>query len=211
MSTNVATEVEIANLALQRIGIAPITALATTGSKATIAVNRIFADTRDEVQRMFPWNCIINRIALSPTTVGSTFSSFTYVHTLAADCLRVLEVIDTTDSGAENIPYTLEYLHLYFDTAAGYIRYLKQTTNITPWDPLMLTAIETRLASKLAIWLTGKSAMAQQMHQEFLQTISVAIQVRAMESKYDKENRKLLAMLSADFIPALISQKGVSE
>ncbi|MFH2073964.1 MAG: hypothetical protein ABIJ57_01265, partial [Pseudomonadota bacterium] len=196
------SELDVANLALQRIGVAPSSNLSGT-DKASVAANRILADTRDEVQAMFPWNCIITREALASTTIGSTFSAFSYVHTLGLSCLRVLDVIDVTDSGAENVPYRREYRNLYTDLSAGYVRYLKQTTNITPWDPLMLTAIETRMASKLAVWLTGKTQLAQMMYQEFLLTISTAVRMEAIEKKYE-DTTKLLAMLNEQFIPALM-------
>jgi len=118
--------------------------------------------------------------------------------------------VDTADADAEEIKYRREYNLLYTDQATGYIRYLKQTTNITPWDPLMLTAIETRMASKLAIWLTGKITLAQMLHQEFIQTIGLAVQVRAMEGRYE-DNLKLLAILDQNFIGLLNSEKVVRE
>lgn len=204
---NVTTELGVANLALQRIGVKASTDLAGTDKKS-VAANRILSDTRDEVQRMFPWNCLINREALSTSAAGT--SSFGYVHTLGLTCLRVLEVMDTADANAENIPYRREYRYLYTDQSTGYVRYIKQTTNITPWDPFLLAAIETRMASRLAVWLTGQIALTQTLNQEFMQTIAAAIQVRAMEGKFE-ENRKLLAILDPQFVPALMSDKRVSE
>ena len=63
-SSNVTTELGVANLALQRIGVAASTDLDGTDKKS-VAANRVLADTRDEIQRIFPWNCINNRLALS--------------------------------------------------------------------------------------------------------------------------------------------------
>jgi len=204
---NVTTELGVANLALQRIGVKASTDLAGTDKKS-VAANRILSDTRDEVQRMFPWNCLINRQVLSTGTAGT--SSFSYIHTLGATCLRVLEVLDSADDYAENIPYRREGDYLYTDQKTGYVRYIKQTTNITPWDPFLLSAIESRMASKLAVWLTGKIALGQVMHQDFMQTISLAINVRAMEGKFE-DNRKLLAMLDMQYVPLLASDKRISE
>jgi len=204
-----ASSLDVANLALQRIGVKASSSLSGT-DKQSVAANRILEDTRDEVQYMFPWECIMKRIALAPTAVGSTFSSFSYVHTLSSDCLRVLEIIDTNDADAENIPYVREGSNLYHNLSSGYLRYLKQTTNITPWSPLMLNAIEARMSSKLAVWLTGQVTKAALMHQEFMQTISVAIQVGAIEGKYE-DNRKVLAMLDKNFMPFLAEDRRVAE
>lgn len=204
-----ASTVDVANLALQRIGVAAISSLSGT-DKASVAANRILADTRDEVQSMFPWNCVIRRTALSTTTVGSTFSAFSYVHTLALDCLRVLEVLDQDDDDKENIPYVREYRNLYTDLQAGYIRYIQSTAAITPWDPLMLTAIETRMASKLAVWLTGKMQLAQLLHQEFLGVVTLAIHMKAIEGKFE-DYRETLAMLDKNFLPLLMGNRRVEE
>jgi hypothetical protein len=207
MSTSVATEVAVANLALQRIGVGAIDAL-TDNDKAAKAANRIFADTRDEIQRMFSWTCLIDREALSTSTASA--ASFSYVHTLGLDCLTVLNILDTSDSDAENIPYRREYRHLYTNQQTGYVRYTKQTTNITPWEPLMLTALETRLASKLAVWLTGKAALAQMMQQEFMQTITLAIQVKAIEDRFE-DSTKMLAMIDKSFLPFLAQDRAIAE
>lgn len=207
-TTNAATELEVANLALQRIGVGASASLSGT-DKVSKAANRVFADTRDEVQSLFPWSCITTRQALTSTLAGT--ASFVYVHTLGLDCLRILEVVDTTDADAENIPYRREYRHLYVDQLTGYVRYTKQTTNITPWDPLMLAAITTRMASKMVYWLVGQpQALAQAMRQEYLQILGLAVQARAMEGKYE-DNLKTLAMLSEQFIAALANRNVVSE
>ncbi len=204
---NVTTELGVANLALQRIGIKVSTDLAGT-DKVSTAANRVLSDTRDEVQRMFPWNCIITREALSTSAAGT--ASFGYVHTLGLTCLRVLEVIDTAEDEAENIPYRREYRYLYTDRSSGYVRFTQQTTNITPWDPLMLSAIETRMASKLAIWLTGKLQLSQLLFQDFIQTVGVAVQVGAMEGEFE-DNIKTLAMLQQEMIPVLANRKVAAE
>lgn len=206
-SSNVASELDVANLALQRIGVAASASLSGT-DKVSVAANRILSDTRDEVQSLFPWNCITSRKALAGTLAG--VASFTYVHTLGLDCLRILEVVDTADADAENIPVRREGRNLYVDRLTGYVRFTQQTKTITPWDPLMVTAIETLMASRLALWLTGKVAIAQAMRQEFIQVLGVAVQVGAMEGKYE-DNIKTLAMLSQQFIPALASREVIKE
>ena len=207
MSSNVSSEVQVANLALQRLGIAAVSAL-TGSDKPAAAANRIFADTRDEVQRMFPWACLITREAFTAHTISN--SALPYRHTMDVTALSVLEVIDTSDAGAENIPFKREYRYLYTTKLTGYVRFTTQTTNITPWDPLMLSAIECRMASKLAVWLTGNFQMAQYLHQEFMQIIMIAIQTKAIEEKFD-DNAKLLAMIDKSFLPFLSMNRAISE
>jgi hypothetical protein len=67
-----ATDVDIANRALSRLGARRITAIADT-NEAERAVNSAFAIVRDEVLRMHPWRCALTRgvgTAITKTITG---------------------------------------------------------------------------------------------------------------------------------------------
>jgi hypothetical protein len=183
-STNAATELEVANLALQRIGKAPITDIDGT-DKVSTAARRVLADTRDEVSRIMPWTCLIRRTALS-TLSASGDSAFTYQLTLADNVLRVIDIIDA--DGAENVDYRLENQVIYYNLTAGYVRHIsREATTIVHWDPLLLSCVECRTASKLAVYLTGDTQLSMALQQEYAQLLGAALQVRAVEVSDDNE------------------------
>lgn len=203
-SANVTDELGVANLALQRIGVKAVADIDGT-DKAAVAANRILADTRDELCRMFPWVCAVTREALSTTAIST--SAFAYQHTMASAALRILEIVDI--EGAENVPYRIEGRHVLTDRSSGYLRYVQQVATVSDWDPLLLTAIECRMASKLAVWLAGDLQLAAAMHQELVQILGIAMQVKAIEQHED--NVEVLALLRDQYAPLLLGRAKVVE
>ncbi len=207
MAASVATtETEVANMALSRIGVGAISDLDSPGTdKAALAIRRIYADTRDEVCRSFPWASITGRTALSTST--ATASVFDWQHTLATPVLFVLEVVDT--SGTENINYRIEGSTLYTNSAAGYIRRISQTATVLTWDALLLEAIVLRLASKLAVPLAGDLNLSLTVQREYVSTLALAMVTKAIEQRED--NKEILAILDRQFAPLLFGKDRVSE
>ncbi len=202
-ATEVSTETEVANLALQRIGQAAISDIDTPGTdKSALAVKRIFADTRDEVCRSFPWTSITTRLALSLST--ATGAGFTWEHTLTTPILYVLEVVNTTD-GTPNINYRMEGTKLYTNLDAGAIRYVEKTETVASWDPLLLEAIALRLACKLAVFLTGNLNLALMMQREYMATLAIAMATKAIEERED--NQEIVKMLDKQFSTLLFGRE----
>jgi hypothetical protein len=204
-AATVTTETEVANLALQRIGIAVISDLDTPGTdKAALAVSRIFADTRDEVCRMFPWASITGRTAIAGSAAAD--SVFALKQTLAGTVLRVLGLLDVA-GGTENSKYRMDGTTLYFTLAAGYIRHVTQTATVATWDPLLLEAIVLRLAGKLAFWLVGDMQLTVLMQQEFITEVSMAVATKAIEQHED--NKEVLTILNQQLQVLLLQKPGV--
>ena len=206
-TVTVTTETQVANMALQRIGEKPITDIDSPGTdEAALAVDLIFADTRDEVCRSFPWTSISARTALSTST--ATASPYSYKHTLTTPMLYVFEVIDPTDDSKSNIKYQIEGTTLYTNESTGQIRYIAQTATVATWDPLLLEAIVTRLASKLAIRLSGDLQLAVLMQREYMAIIGIAMATKAIEGRQDDSNDGILALLDRQVAPLLYGKQG---
>ena len=197
----VTTEVGVANLALQRVGAKTITAF-DDGDRNADTVNLVYEDVRDEVQRTFPWACLTGRTELS--TSAASNSSFAYTHTLAATVWRVLDI-----NGDEATKFRVEGTTLYTDEQTGYFRAVIQSSTVTAWDPLLITAIETRLASKIAYKLTQDIQLSAAMFQEYLLMLGMAIRLAAIE--YHEDNEKILQMMQDMSPAALLKKDYVSE
>lgn len=192
----VTTEVGVANLALQRVGAKTITAF-DDSVRNSDAVNLHFEDVRDEVQRLFPWACLTGRTALS--TSAASNSSFAYTHTLAATVWRVLDI-----NGDEANRFRVEGTTLYTDEETGYFRAVSQSSTVTAWDPLLISAIEARLAHKIAFKLTQDLQLTTSFFQEFLLVLGLAIRLKAIEEHED--NEKILQMMM-DMAPTQLMTK----
>ena len=198
---NVTTETQVANLALQRIGIAIISDIDSPGTdKAALAASRIFTETRDEVMALFPWASVMTRVALS--TSAAADSAFDYSHTQATPFLYVMDV--TSIGGTENIDYRIEGTKIYTDQQTGYIRTIVRNATVSTWEPLLVEAIVLRLAQKLAVWLAGDMQLSATMLQEFVTLVSVAMVTKAITEHED--NEKVLAILNQQ-LQALLLQK----
>ena len=202
-TSNVTTETDVANLALQRIGRAIISDIDNDGTKTSLACLRIFADTRDEVAVMLPWSNLMTRTAIS--TSAATDSLFAYKQTLADTVLRVIEVT-AIDGSSENENWRREGTTLFYDLTTGYIRHIERQASVSIWDPLYLAALEARLAHKLSVYLTTDVQMHMAMQQEYVTLLSTAVLVRAVEE--NEANDKILAQLDASLAARYIAISG---
>ena len=89
-----ASDVDIANSALNNLGASNINSL-TEDSVAARICNQRYAFVRDAVFRAHPWNCLITRASLAQNSTAPTWQ-YTYAFSLPTDpyCLRVLRVED---------------------------------------------------------------------------------------------------------------------
>jgi len=197
----VSTEVGVANLALQRVGAKAITAFSGT-DRNSITVNLAFYDVCNEVQRTFPWACLIGRTVLDTSAADN--SSFAFTHSLAATVLRVLEI-----DGDPAVKFRIEGPLLYTNKETGYFRSVNSSATVTGWDSLLVSAIEARLASKIAVKIAQDKELAQMMFQEYIMVLGIAIKLAAIEQHED--NEKILQMMQNMSPEALLKKDFVSE
>lgn len=152
-----ASQVQICNLALSRLGASTITSL-TDGTTEAKLCNTLFSDLADEVMVEGSWSTTINRASLARTTNTPAFE-YSYEHQLPVDpkCLKVLN-IDEDSPGS--IDYRIEGDKLLSDETTIKIRYIARLTDTEDWGPLLTRAFISRLASELAYPLTGDNTKA---------------------------------------------------
>ena len=165
-----ASDVQIAKLALQHIGDRwDITALDDASPEAE-QVNLIFEDTRDALLRAHPWG--FAKKFTSPA------GNWDYMYTYMTDALTVRGIIDPTK---ENL--TIKFEVARNDTGAKVILtnqedpefvYTQAITDPNEFDPQFVLAFSYMLASRLAIPLTGDGSIAQAMLQQALISVGAA-------------------------------------
>lgn len=173
-----ASEVDICNLALTRLGDDRITTL-DEGTKAAELCSLHYPMARDAVLRAHPWNFAIRRatLALSATTPNHEFQ---YQFALPTDpyCLKVLRTdweangISATaiygfpgiygTSGAL-VTYRIEGRFLLCNETSVMIEYIARITDPEQFDQLFTDVVAQRLAAELAIPVTDNQAAAKTM------------------------------------------------
>lgn len=165
--------VQICNIALANIGDDKIAALNEENERARLC-NLRYEDCRDAVLRSHPWNCAVSRAELAADVTAPAWG-YTYRYALPANCLRVLDI--------ENyyIDYSIEGRYILTDADTVKLLYIKQVTDPTEFDSLLVQAIALKLASEIAENLTGKAELRDRMLAKYLQMLSEARGVDSQE------------------------------
>jgi hypothetical protein len=171
-----ATDVEICNSALAKIGAARIVALSDNTEQARLC-NQQYSLLRDEVLRSHPWNFAIKRAALTADVTTPTFR-WTSNFILPADYLRVLE-IENEDLLQK---WAIEGDFLVADqTDPINIVYIAQITDVTKFDTNFSEVLAWRIAADLAYPLSQSRTLADDVFGRFREALILARNFDAQE------------------------------
>lgn len=200
-----ASEIDIVNLALSRLGDdATVASLyPPEGSAQAEHAARFYPVARDTLLEMHHWGFATKRGTLAALAV--TPPAWSYAYALPADCMVVLNVIPggARDQGAQQ--YRRESLAngqqvIVTDQPVASIRYQARVTDTTKFSPLFVDALAWLLASYLAGPILKGDAgisMAQQASQ-----MALAMAGRAAASDANQQH------VTPEHTPDWISARG---
>lgn len=164
----VSTVVEICNIALARIGDARIADINADDEKARLC-NLFYDQTRDEVLREHAWSFAQGRSLLASLS-GDNLTGYDYRYQLPLDCLYVRKLIDAEGESYGDLTndYQIEGRELHTDVNPCAIRYTKKVTDPGKFDSQFVEAVSLKLASKLALKLSGKQQIEGSMIQQYM-------------------------------------------
>ena len=152
------SEVQICNMALTELGAGKISDLLTDNNEKAVLCRIFYEPTVDEVLRSHEWNSAIWYQSLAE--VASTddnylltdYNEWSYQFQLPTDpfCLRPLEIPDYPKYDYEIVS---GYLITNLETVV--LKYIRRLTDPTMFDPVLVKAIAYRLASEMAVKITG--------------------------------------------------------
>ena len=154
-----ASEVQIARLALQHIGDRfDITSLSEASPEAE-QVNLVFADVRDMVLRSHPWK--FARKYASPAQLSGTVpGNWDYMFAYPSDALRVIRIVNPLGDNQPPIRFEVarnadDARVILCNESEPTLEYTKQVTDPQQFDPQFVTALAYRLAQYIAMPITG--------------------------------------------------------
>lgn len=175
--------VSIVNAALDYLGQTPITSIDENSLGARV-MQRSYDRSRDAVLRAYPWNCAMGRAVLAAETTAPAWG-FAVQYPLPVDCLRVLEILDDVTL---DIPWRVEGRRILTDQPAPLkIRYVRQITDPSEFDPLVADVLAVRLAADTTRQITGSASDTQAMVQLYTLRLSEARRIDALEQSQDTE------------------------
>lgn len=155
-----ASDVQICNRALIRLGADTITAL-TEDTKEGRLCNILYDQLRKALLRSHPWNFAIGRAALAASVDTPAFE-FTYSYPLPADCLRVWTLYNS------DAKYQIEGRNLLTDADTVQIIYIKNITDTESFDPLFSSILSLRIAGELSYDITSNASLGQALMDEYM-------------------------------------------
>ncbi len=153
---------QICNLALAKLGEAPLAGIDLNGSPAARLCYMHYHPTRREVLVTNRWSFAIAEATITSAEEASPNSSDLprYLpHTLPVDCLRVLEV--------SSHGWTLRGRAVFCPQKSIRLRYISDVEDPSLFDPLFTDAFCTLLACKLCVPLTASTTARQMLMDEY--------------------------------------------
>ena len=173
-----ASEVEICNAALQKLGAQRITAL-TDNSVNARACNAAYARLRVAELRKHSWNFAIARDALAVDATAPAFgraNSFT----LPSAFLRLLPPYP--EDNLSDRDWIIEGRAILTDESAPlYVRYIADVTDPNTMDPLFRDALAARMAWEMCEEITQSNTKRQLATADYNEAIAAAKRTNAIE------------------------------
>lgn len=186
------TALHICNLALAKLGEAPLEAIDLNGPPAARLCYMHYHPTRREVLVTNRWSFALAEAIITSSEEPSPASSDLprhLPHTLPLDCLRVLEV--------SSPGWMLRGRAVFCPQQTIRLRYISDVEDPTLFDPLFTDAFCTLLACKLCIPLTASTTARQMLMEEYNRIVlPKAAHFNAVQS-YSNDTHPLRRLLHA--------------
>lgn len=196
------SDVEIANLALTKLGQTPINSFTDNTTRAA-AINRSYAMFRDKLLRVFKWNFNRAYAKLAVSTTAPLFE-YPYAYQLPTDCLRLDNVsIGVPSTTTASNGYTgigmpgLNLADFSFDRSQDYrvvgkmiytwvapplnIVYGARITDPNMFDGAFVESFATYLAWQLCEEITSSTAKKESLGKEYENSMREARMTNAID------------------------------
>ena len=177
-----ASETDLINAALVKIGEKRITSqgYATPTNERERVANEHYERLRDAELRRNRWNFAIKWASLSEDETEPDNPNYDVRYALPSDCLRVIEIYETTDYKVES-----GYIVCNVDDEIN-IRYVRRVTVVNDMDVLFRDAFSCRIAVEFCDRLTGKRAKRADVVAEYTAFMGQAANTDAIESPLEE-------------------------
>lgn len=174
-----ATDIDICNVALQKLGAGRITSLSdNTAAARACAVS--YPHCVEAELRANPWRFAIKRASLAEDAVAPDWGKASS-YTLPSDFLKILRPYPEDNS--LEIDYEIEGKKIYSDLSSPLnIRYVAFITDTSLMDALFRDAVACRMALQMCEALTQSNTKKAAISAEYKDSISVAKKSNAFDS-----------------------------
>jgi hypothetical protein len=187
-----ASEVQICNMALGRIGISIFIDSLTEASQEATVCNVFYGQSRDRALAEGQFNFTTARVALAD--LGKPPTNWLYRYAMPSDCLaaRYLVIAGSRNPlSKQRIPFEVaqegDVKVLYTDQPEAELVYTRRITNPNLFSPQCVSAIAWLLGSEIGMPLSAAPNLVQKAAQMYAVAISQAQAISANEGQGDTE------------------------
>jgi len=180
-----ASEVQIAKLALQHIGDRYDISDLDEASVEAEQVNLVLDDTRDALLRQHPWN-FAKKFSTPAALTGTVPGNWDYMYLYPADCLKMGGIVNPL--GDEQPPIRFEAARNSDGTRVvltnqddAELWYTARITDPTDFDPEFTLALSYVIAARIAMPLIGDRAISADLFTQARNVLSSAWETDANE------------------------------
>jgi len=175
-------EVEVCNLALDRLGQKSISSIDSPVGSAEELCARHYHQTRRAVLRAFIFNFSRKLATLTASTTVTPAFGYSTAYALPNDFLRLLRIGEYADLvGVHEISDGCIYCD-YGDTAGLDVRYIFDAKTVAKFDPLFVRVLALQLAMDMAYGFTLKQSLIQGIDGELKDARLAAAAVAGQEN-----------------------------
>lgn len=168
-----ASKVDIANMALLKLGQPAIMSLDDNSHAAKLATQE-FNAALEAILRAYPWPFAVKRVELARELNKPPFG-FGYYYRIPADSVRIIDVF------TNSFQYQIEGMLIATSSEKVAIRYVSKDTPIEYMDSLTVDVLALALAARLAITLTENPELQAGLLQQYDMQLASARSVWAVE------------------------------
>ncbi|WP_339053862.1 hypothetical protein [Arsenophonus endosymbiont of Crataerina pallida] len=167
-----ASEIEICNLALSRVGNSRFINSFREKSKEAEQCSLHYPHCRDTVLTDFPWNFALKRIALADS--GNSPPEWRYAYSYPNDCMKAIAIIrpgekysrpdqainfqvGSDEAGTSKL--------IYCDQPKAWLHYVAKVTDVNMFDAIFIDALAWRLSAELARSLASNANIGNESFQ----------------------------------------------
>ncbi len=201
-----ASETDIANLALNILGETQITSIDDTESRDARAVKVVYAHERDKLLQRAQWSFAKKQATISKLATAPLYK-WMGAYQLPSDLLRLIE-IDEIDAwnpkeyfdiqGKQLFLYRAETSDIAADTAD--IEYIYRCVDTTNYTALFIDALATALAARLARKLTGSDTKGQELLQNLETVVLPLAMTQNSQMVYSGKNHPLRSIMAKSLL-----------
>jgi hypothetical protein len=176
-----ASETEICNSALLRVGSKPITSLLDENPQADTC-NRLYPGARDSVLAEHEWSFCLKRATLTQLAATPAFG-FDFQYQLPGDVLKIIEPFTSQKAFHEFRWHREGDTVLTNETDFGVV-YKAKITDVSKFGSDFRRVVESLLASQLAYPLKKDAQLASFLYRQYISDLASAIDNDTRESDF---------------------------